>query len=101
MQELAAGEDEDEQFDLAIESNTSEQFQPESDGKQISVTLKSRKNAQSSEPDTVSKSQKAHVFAYSLILDLTNIRTNLKRPAADSQSFFVWRLVSYKKIYQS
>ena len=88
MQELAAGEDEDEQFDLAIEGHTSEQFQPESDGKQISVTPKSRKNAQSSEPATPSKPQKAHVFAPSLILDPPNVRANLKRPAAESPSSF-------------
>ncbi len=45
MQEFAVREDEDEQFDLAIEGHTSEQFQTESGGKQISVTPKSRKNA--------------------------------------------------------
>ena len=88
MQELAAGEDEDEQFDLAIEGHTSEQFQPESDGKQILATPKSVKNAQSSEPATPSKPQKAHVFAPSLILDPPNVRANLKRPAAESPSSF-------------
>ncbi len=88
MQELADEEDEDEQFDLAIESHTSEQFQPESDGKQISVTPKSRKNAQSWEPITSSKPQKVHVFAPSLILDLPNVRANLKRPAVESPSLF-------------
>ncbi len=88
MQELTAGEDDDEQFDLAIEGHTSEKFQPESDGKQISVTSKSRKNAQSSEPSTPSKPQKAHVFAPSLILDPPNVRANLKKPAADCLSSF-------------
>ncbi len=79
MQELAAGEDEDEQFDLAIEGHTSEQFQRDSDGKQMSATPKSRKNVQSSEPATPSKPQKAHVFAPSLILDPPNVRANLKK----------------------
>ncbi len=88
MQELATGEDGDEQFDLAIESHTSEQFQPKSNGKQISITPKLRKNTQSLEFSTPSKPQKAHVFAPSHIWDLPNVRANLKRPAAKTLSLF-------------
>lgn len=88
IHQLSSGEDEDEQFDLAVEGQTSKQFELECNGEQNSVTPKSTKNVHSSEPVTPTKPRKAHVFAPNVILDPPNARANLKRPAADSPSSF-------------
>lgn len=87
-QELTFGEDEDEQFDLAMEGLIGEPSELENDGKHISVTPKSTKNAYSPEPSTPSKLQKAHVFAPNLSFEPPILRANLKRPAAESPSSF-------------
>ena len=88
IHQLSPAEDEDEQFDLAVEGQTSKRFELEFNGEQNSITPKSTKNAHSSEPATPTKPRKAHGFAPSLILDPPNARENLKRPAADSPSLF-------------
>ena len=63
MHQLAPGEDEAEQFDLAVEGQISERFEPECDGKQNSVTPKSPKNAHSSEPATPTRHGK-HTYLH-------------------------------------
>lgn len=79
---------EDEQFDLVMEGQTSEQFEPELNGDHGSVTPKSAENAQSSGPATPTKPRNSHMFAPSLVLDPPNVRVGLKRPAAASPSSF-------------
>ena len=83
-------DDEGEQFDLAMEGQSSEQCVLNAGGNVVegSVTPKSVESILSSGPSTPTKPRNAHVFAPSLILDPPNARTGLKRPAADSPSAF-------------
>ncbi len=91
-------DDENEQFDLAIEGQTSKKFEPELNGDHNFVTPRSTGNAQSSGPAILTKPQNAHVFAPSLILDPSNVRASLKRPAADSTFLFGDLFITRKSI---
>lgn len=87
-QELVFVEDKEKQFHLAMEGLIGKLSELKRVGKETFVTSKLTKNVYGLELSTLSKPQKAHVFASNLSFEPPILCANLKRPAARSLSSF-------------